>query len=52
MALEEGGEFTEFGYVRDTGDTFYEVYDGDRENIPGGIPHDELPGRRFGTVRK
>ena len=34
VALEEGGEFTEFGYVRDTGDTFYEVYDGDRENIP------------------
>lgn len=31
VALEEGGEFTEFGYVRDT---FYEVYDGDRENIP------------------
>jgi len=34
VALEEGGEFTAFGYVRDTGDTFYEVYDGDRENIP------------------
>ncbi len=34
VALEEGGEFTEFGYVRDTGDTFYEVYDGDWENIP------------------
>lgn len=34
LPLEEGGEFTEFGYVRDTGDTFYEVYDGDRENIP------------------
>ena len=34
VAMEEGGEFTEFGYVRDTGDTFYEVYDGDRENIP------------------
>ena len=34
VALEEGGEFTEFGYVRDTGDTFCEVYDGDRENIP------------------
>lgn len=34
VALEEGGEFTEFGYVRDTGSRFYEVYDGDRENIP------------------
>ena len=34
VALEEGGEFTEFGYVRDTGSRFYEEYDGDRENIP------------------
>ena len=34
IALSEGGEFTEFGYVRDTGDRFVEVYDGDRENIP------------------
>ena len=34
VAMEEGGEFTEFGYVRDTGSRFYEVYDGDRENIP------------------
>ena len=34
MALEEGGDFTEFGYVRDTGDRFVEVYDGNRENIP------------------
>ena len=34
VALEEGGEFTDFGYVRDTGSRFYEVYDGDRENIP------------------
>ena len=35
VALEEGGEFTDFGYVRDTGSRFYEEYDGDRENIPG-----------------
>ena len=28
IALEESGEFTDFGYVRDTGDTFYEYYDG------------------------
>ncbi len=34
VALEEGGEFTDFGYVRDTGDRFYEEYDGDRESIP------------------
>ena len=34
VALEEGGEFTEFGYVRDTGSRFYEEYDGDRESIP------------------
>ena len=34
VAIEEGGEFTEFGYVRETGNRFYEVYDGDRENIP------------------
>ena len=34
IALEEGGEFTDFGYVRDTGDRFDEVYDGDRDSIP------------------
>ncbi len=34
VAMEEGGDFTEFGYVRDTGDRFVEVYDGNRENIP------------------
>lgn len=34
VALSEGGDFTEFGYVRDTGDRFVEVYDGNRENIP------------------
>lgn len=34
IALEEGGDFTEFGYVRDTGSSFTEIYDGDRENIP------------------
>ncbi|MBM6871370.1 antirestriction protein ArdA [Pseudoflavonifractor phocaeensis] len=33
VALEEGGEFTDFGYVRDTGDRFDEVYDGDRDSI-------------------
>ena len=34
IALDEGGQFTDLGYVRDTGDRFVEVYDGDRENIP------------------
>ena len=34
VALEEGGEFTDFGYVRDTGDRFYEEYDGQIESIP------------------
>ena len=34
IALEEGGEFTEYGYVRDTRDRFVEVYDGSRESIP------------------
>ena len=36
VALEEGGEFTDFGYVRDTGDRFDEVYDGNRDSIPDG----------------
>ena len=34
IALEEGGEFTDFGYVRDTWDRFDEVYDGERGSIP------------------
>lgn len=34
IALEESGQFTELGYVRDTGDRFDEVYDGHRESIP------------------
>ena len=34
VAIDENGEFTSFGYVRDTGDSFVEVYDGNRENIP------------------
>ena len=34
IALEEGGEFTDFGYVRDTGDTFHEYYDGEHGSIP------------------
>ena len=34
VTIDENGEFTSFGYVRDTGDSFVEVYDGNRENIP------------------
>ena len=32
--INEGGEFTDYGYVRDTGNSFHEYYDGDRDNIP------------------
>ena len=34
VALEENGTFTDQGYVRDTGDSFHEYYDGERGNIP------------------
>lgn len=34
IALDEIGIFTDKGYVRDSGDNFYEHYDGNRENIP------------------
>ena len=34
IALEEGGEFTDLGYVRDTGSSFHEYYDGERGSIP------------------
>ena len=34
VALEEGGSFTDQGYVRDTGDRFREYYDGERGSIP------------------
>ena len=34
IALDENGIFTDYGYVRDTGDTFHEYYDGDRSSIP------------------
>ena len=51
VALEEGGEFTDLGYVRDTGDTFHEYYDGEHGSIPeeyrvmtfqGDIPEEEI----------
>lgn len=34
IALEESGQFTDLGYVRDTGDSFHEYYDGERVSIP------------------
>ena len=34
IALEESGQFTDLGYVRDTGDRFHEYYDGERGSIP------------------
>ena len=34
IALEESGRFTDLGYVRDTGDSFHECYDGERGSIP------------------
>ena len=34
IALEESGQFTGLGYVRDTGDSFHEYYDGERGSIP------------------
>ena len=34
VALEENGTFTDHGYVRDTGDSFHEYYDGERGSIP------------------
>ena len=36
VALEENGTFTDQGYVRDTGDSFHEYYDGE----PGSIPEE------------
>ena len=34
IAREESGQFTDLGYVRDTGDSFHEYYDGERGSIP------------------
>ena len=36
VALEEGGDFTDLGYIRDTGSSFHEYYDGE----PGSIPEE------------
>ena len=34
VAINEMGQFTDYGYVRDTQESFTEYYNGDRENIP------------------
>ena len=34
VAMDENGAFTDQGYVRDTGDSFHEYYDGERGSIP------------------
>ena len=34
VAINEMGQFTDYGYVRDTQESFTEYYDGDRDNIP------------------
>ena len=34
VALDESGDFTDLGYVRDTGSSFHEYYDGECGSIP------------------
>ena len=34
VSINDSGQFTTYGYVRDTQESFTEYYDGDRENIP------------------
>ena len=34
VQISEGGEYTDFGYVRDSGSRFVEFYNGDRDDIP------------------
>ena len=34
IRFSDGGEYTDFGYVRDTGSNFVEFYNGDRDDIP------------------
>ena len=36
VAMDESGDFTDLGYVRDTGNSFHEYYDGE----PGSIPEE------------
>ena len=34
VAMDESGDFTDLGYVRDTGNSFHEYYDGESGSIP------------------
>ena len=34
IAMDESGDFTDLGYVRDTGSSFHEYYDGEHGSIP------------------
>ena len=34
IRFSDGGEYTDFGYVRDTGNSYVEFYNGDRDDIP------------------
>ena len=34
IRFSDGGEYTDFGYVRDSGNRFVEFYNGDRDDIP------------------
>ena len=34
VAMDESGDFTDLGYVRDTGSSFHEYYDGEHGSIP------------------
>ena len=34
VRFSDGGEYTDFGYVRDSGSRFVEFYNGDRDDIP------------------
>ena len=34
IRFSDGGEYTDFGYVRDSGSRFLEFYNGDRDDIP------------------
>ena len=45
IALEESGQFTDLGYVRDTGGQLSWVLRWRARQHPGGIPGDDLPGR-------
>lgn len=51
VAMDEGGDFTDLGYVRDTGSRFVEVYDGEHGSIPEEYRvmtfQDDIPGEEL-----